>query len=102
MLAPRIVGLEVRQLHQQLGHVARALAGYCRRPAREVDQGRIVPAARRHGIGQEHDSRGAGCGAVADMEDRLCSHCPSTASGCGSRSKAVPAVANASQTGSAA
>jgi hypothetical protein len=41
------VGLEVRQLHQQLGHVARALAGDGRRHAREFDQGSIVPAARR-------------------------------------------------------
>ena len=49
VLALGAVGLEVRQLHQQFGHMARALAGDRRRQAREVDQGGIVPAARRHG-----------------------------------------------------
>ena len=52
------VGLEVRQLQQQFGHVARALAGDRRREAREVGQGRIVPSARWCGLG-------CGCGAAS-------------------------------------
>ena len=41
------VGLEVRQLHQQLGDMPRALAGDRRGQAGEVGQRGVVPAARR-------------------------------------------------------
>ncbi|MFN9938332.1 MAG: hypothetical protein ACK56I_02550, partial [bacterium] len=42
------VGLETRQLHQQLCHVARAFAGEGWRQARDRRQDGVVVAARRH------------------------------------------------------